>query len=63
MRMEEERIPKKILYTNMEEKRPRGRPGIRWIDPIGNDLETRGGNWEEIQENRKWEKRRLEISL
>ena len=27
----------------------------RWIDQIRKDKEMRGGKWEEIQENRKWE--------
>ena len=33
MRMREERIPKKMLQTRMEGKRPRGRPRTTWILP------------------------------
>ena len=52
MQMQEERIPKKMLHIKMEGKRPRGR--TRQIDQIRKDIEMRGRNWEEIQENRKW---------
>ena len=41
----------------MVEKRPRGRPITRWIDQIRKDIEMRGGKWEGIQENSKWENR------
>jgi hypothetical protein len=29
-RMEENRIPKRVLYTNLETRRPTGRPRNRW---------------------------------
>ena len=51
----EERIPKKKLPTKMESDQQRSR--TRWIDKIRRDIELRGENWEEIQENRKWENR------
>ena len=57
MRMREERIPRKKLHRKMEGKRPRSRPRTRWIDRIRKDIEMRGENWEEMQENRKWENR------
>ena len=41
----------------MEGKRPRGRPKTRWIYQTRKDTEKRGENWEEIQEDRKWDKR------
>ena len=41
----------------MEGKQTSARPRTRWISEIRKDLEMRGGNWEEKQENRKWEKR------
>ena len=44
MRMEEERIPKKVLHTKMEGKQPRERPRTRWKDQIRKDIELRGGN-------------------
>jgi hypothetical protein len=31
-RMEENRIPETVLYTNLESTRPRGRPRNRWQD-------------------------------
>ena len=42
-----------MLHTKVEGKGSRGRPRTRWIDKIGKDIEKRGENWEEIQENRK----------
>ena len=42
MEMREERIPKKMLHTKMEAKRPRGRPTIRWVE----DIDMRRKNWE-----------------
>ena len=41
----------------MEGKQPTGRPRSRWRDQIRKDIEMRGENWEEKQENRKWENR------
>ena len=41
----------------MEGNRPWGKLRTRWIDPIRKDIEMRGKNWEEIQENKKWENR------
>ena len=43
-----------MLYKNGG-KLPRGRPRTIWIDQIRKHVEMRGENWEEIQENRKWE--------
>ena len=54
MRMGEERIPEKMLNTTMDEK---DKLRTRWLDQIIKDVEMRGGNWEEIQESRMWEKR------
>ena len=36
-RMEENRIPKKVLYTNLETTRLRGRPRNRWQDEVRED--------------------------
>ena len=44
-------------YTQKCREKRRGRLRIRWIDQIRTYIEMRGGNWEEIQENRKWENR------
>ena len=46
MRMEEERIPKKVLNGNLRTTRPVGRPRTRWADVVQRDalqlLGTRG---------------------
>ena len=36
-RMEENRIPKRVLYMNLETTRPRGRPRNRWLDEVRED--------------------------
>jgi hypothetical protein len=33
-RMEENRIPNRVLYTNLETRSPRGRPRNRWQDEV-----------------------------
>jgi hypothetical protein len=42
-RMEENRIPKKALYMNMESTRPRGRKRNRWQDEVREDERMVGG--------------------
>jgi hypothetical protein len=46
IRMEEERIPKKVLNENFHAARPVGRPRTRWVDVVQRDalqlLRTRG---------------------
>jgi hypothetical protein len=60
IRMEEERIPKKILNGNLPTTRPVGRPRTRWADVVQRDalrlLGIRG--WGRRAENRD-ERRRL----
>jgi hypothetical protein len=47
-RMEENRIPKRVLYMNLETRRPRGRPGNRWQDKVREDGRMVGGEeWQE----------------
>jgi hypothetical protein len=48
-RMEENRIPKRVLYMNWEITGPRGRPRNRWQDEVREDGRIVGG--EERQEN------------
>jgi hypothetical protein len=35
--MEEHRIPKRVLYMNLESTTPRGRPRNRWQDKVRED--------------------------
>jgi len=42
-RMEENRIPKKVLYMNLEATRLRGRPRNRWQDEAREDGRLIGG--------------------
>jgi hypothetical protein len=41
-RMEENRIPKRVLYMNLETTRPRGRPRNRWQDEVREDGRVAG---------------------
>jgi len=58
-RMEEKRIPKKVLlYMNLETTRLRGRPRNRWQDEVREDGKLVGGKgWKERVYNREeWKK-------
>jgi hypothetical protein len=56
--MEENRIPKRILYMNLESTRPRGRPRNRWQDDVTEDGRiVDGEEWQEKVYNREeWKK-------
>jgi hypothetical protein len=41
--MEENRIPKRVLYMNLGTTRLRGRPGNRWQDEVREDGRIVGG--------------------
>jgi hypothetical protein len=46
--MEEDRIPKRVLYMNLETTIPRGRPRNRWQDEVREDGKMVGGEvWQE----------------
>jgi hypothetical protein len=55
-RMEENRIPERVLYMNLETTRLRGRPRNRWQDEVREDGRIVGGEgWQEKVHNReKW---------
>jgi hypothetical protein len=57
-RMEENRIPKKVLYMNLGTTRLRGRPRNRWLDEVRGDGRIVGGEgWQEKVHNREdWKK-------
>jgi len=42
-RMEDNKIPKNVLYTNLETTRLRGRPRNRWQDEVREDGRLDGG--------------------
>ena len=44
-RMEENRIPKKVLSMNLETTRLRGSPRNRWQDEVSDDGRLVGGIW------------------
>jgi hypothetical protein len=56
--MEENEIPKRVLYMNLESTRPRGRPRSRWQDEVREDGRIVGGEeWQEEVYNRgEWKK-------
>ena len=57
-RMEEKRIPKTVLYMNLETTRLRSRPRNRWQDEVREDGRTDGKEgWQEKVHNREeWKK-------
>ena len=58
LRMEENRIPKRVLYTNVGTTRLSGRPRNRWQDEVREDGRIVGGEgWQEKVHNREeWKK-------
>jgi hypothetical protein len=58
--MEENRIPKRVLYMNLESTRPRGRPKNRWQDDVREDGRiVDGEDWQERVCNREESKKLL----
>ena len=57
-RMGETRIPKKVLYMNLETTRLRGRPRNRWQDEVreGGRLVGRKGWKERVYNREEWKK-------
>jgi len=57
-RMEENRIPKRVLYMNLRTKTRKGRPRNRWQDEVREDGRIVGGKgWQEKVHNREeWKK-------
>jgi hypothetical protein len=56
--MEENRIPKRVLYMNLETTRLRGRPRNRWQDEVREDRRIVGGEeWQEkVYDREDWKK-------
>jgi hypothetical protein len=54
--MEENRIPKRVLYVNWETTRPRGRPRNRWQDEVKEDGRIVGGEegQEKVYNREEW---------
>jgi hypothetical protein len=58
--MEENRIPKRVLYMNLESTRPRGKPRNRWQDEVREDGRiVDGEEWQEKVYNRQERKKLL----
>jgi len=57
-RMEENRIPKRVLYMHLGTTRLRGRPTNRWQDEVRGDGRIVGGEgWkEEVHNREEWKK-------
>jgi len=56
--MEENRIPKRVLYMNLETTRLRGRPRNRWQVEVREDGRIVGGEgWQEkVYKREEWKK-------
>jgi hypothetical protein len=58
--MEENRIPKRVFYMNLETTRLRGRPRNRWQDKVREDGRIVGAvGWQEKEYNREERKKLL----
>jgi hypothetical protein len=61
--MEENRIPKRVLYMNLETRRMGGTPRNRWQDEVREGGRTVGGEeWLEKVYNREEQKKLLEMA-
>ena len=62
--MDDQRSPKKILRTQVYKSRKRGRPRIRWLDDVLEDLRRMDvrGYTEMAMGRRYWRKLELETS-
>jgi hypothetical protein len=56
--MEENRIPKRVFYMNLETRRPRGRPRYKWQDEVREDgrIVGREGWQENVYDRVEWKK-------
>jgi hypothetical protein len=56
--MEENRIPKRVLYMILESTRPRGRPRNRWQDEVREGGRIVGGEeWQvKVYKREEWKK-------
>ena len=56
--MEENRIPKRVLYMNLETTGPRGRPRNRWLVEVREDGRMVGGEeWQEkVYDREEWKR-------
>jgi hypothetical protein len=56
--MEENRIPKRVLYMNLETTQLRGKPRNRWQDEVREDGRNVGGEgWQEkVYNQEEWKK-------
>jgi hypothetical protein len=55
--LEENRVPKTVLYMNLETTRLRGRPSNRWQDEVREGGRIVGEEWQEKVYNRaEWKK-------
>ena len=53
-RMDENRMPRKVLYRNFDINRARGRPRKRWMNDVEKDAVKLGiGSWRSSAENRQ----------
>ena len=56
--MEENGIPKRVLYMNLETTRPIGRPRNRWLDEVREDGRMVGGeeSQEKVYNREEWKR-------
>ena len=64
--MEDNRIPRKVLFSQIEGRRPVGRPKTRWIDAVARDADNllKIKRWTSIAKDReKWRRMIMEAKV
>ena len=54
LRREDEYVGKRVMAMEVPGKRRRGRPKLRWLDSIGNNLSERELSREDAQDRARW---------
>jgi hypothetical protein len=52
-RMDEHRIPKRVLEMKMRGKRPKGRPQAWWLHQVKRDIERREQSWGNVEQTQE----------
>ena len=54
MRREDGHVCRRVMNMEVDGRRRRGRPRVRWKDNIANDMRERGLREQEVQDRRRW---------
>jgi hypothetical protein len=54
IRMNEHKMPKRVLQVKMSGKRHKVRPQTQWLHKVKRDIERRGFSWRIVEEVQEW---------